>query len=102
MTSHGEDFARCSDTEMREQGTSANSVSDVLQQPVFGWRNFFCRNLGQRASLEMREVFLELGAVAFQPASGRNVFCELNSQLKAKSCNFLHSSSESVKHPPFL
>lgn len=47
-----------------------------------------CRNPGQRASLEMREVFLELGAVAFQPVSGRKAFCGLDSYLRPSPAIF--------------
>lgn len=39
---------------------------------------------------------------SLQPVSGRNTFCESDSQFKAQSCNFLQSSSESTKHPPSL
>ena len=39
------------------------------------------RNPGQRASLEMREVFLGLGAVACQLVSGRNAVREFASSV---------------------
>lgn len=61
-----------------------------------------CRNPGQRASLEMREVFLELSAVAFQPVSRRKASCVLDSYFEVQSCNSFHSWSVSTNHLPSL